>query len=160
MHTNTIPLLETYRTRSIRPLGLWLSEGWRLKAYGIAYDAPDPRAELVEAVKRTALKILPQPPAADGRYGVGFLGAHDGRGGCFAFVDWWSNENELHHHAFTATWDAPANLRPVPDEGPIGCAWDLAVIAFERQAWVDSVLANPFGPDLEAYLDSHITAVV
>ena len=160
MNTNTISLLQRYRTRPIRPLGLWAAQGWRIKTYGIAYDTPAPRAELVEAVKRRALEVLPQPPTADGRYGAGFLGAHDGRGGCFAFIDWWSDENELHHHAFTAPWDAPADLRSVPDDASIGCVWDLAVIAFERKAWVDSVLANPSGPDLDAYLDLQLTANV
>jgi hypothetical protein len=32
------------------------------------------------------------------------------------------------------------------------CTWDLAVVCFERQAWLDAVLTNPDGPDLERYL--------
>jgi hypothetical protein len=31
----------------------------------------------------------------------------DARGGCYVFIDWWTDENELHHHAF---------LGPTPDE--------------------------------------------
>ena len=35
---------------------------------------------------------------------------------------------------------------------PAGCVWELAVVDFERRAWIEDVLANPDGPDLERYL--------
>lgn len=35
---------------------------------------------------------------------------------------------------------------------PYGCRYDLAVMAFERQAWLDAVHHNPDGPDLKRYL--------
>ena len=36
--------------------------------------------------------------------------------------------------------------------GPTAGVWDGALLAFERQAWVDTMLNNPNGPDLEEYL--------
>jgi hypothetical protein len=36
-------------------------------------------------------------------------------------------------------------------DGPMACTYELAVVCFERQAWVDCVLAAP-QPDLAAYL--------
>jgi hypothetical protein len=33
-----------------------------------------------------------------------------------------------------------------------GCVWELAVVEFERRAWLADVLARPEGPDLAAYL--------
>jgi hypothetical protein len=158
--TATIELRERYRTRSIRSLGLWEPGGWRLKVYGIAYEGDTPREGLVEAVKRRAMEVLPAQPTGDGRYGVGFIGAHDGRAGCFGFLDWWADENELHHRAFNGPWDSPDAIAPVKSDGSIACAWDIAVIAFERQAWVDTVLANPRGPSLETYLGQRMNAAV
>jgi hypothetical protein len=35
--------------------------------------------------------------------------------------------------------------------------WDLRVICFERQAWLDAVLANLAGPDLEADLTCRLS---
>lgn len=32
------------------------------------------------------------------------------------------------------------------------CVWDAALLAYERQAWVDAVLTNPYGPSIEQYL--------
>jgi hypothetical protein len=37
--------------------------------------------------------------------------------------------------------------------GPSVCVWDLFLQGFERDAWVEEVLANPRGPDIESYLD-------
>ena len=34
----------------------------------------------------------------------------------------------------------------------IGSGWELAVIDFERRAWLEHVLTNPDGPDIDGYL--------
>jgi hypothetical protein len=34
--------------------------------------------------------------------------------------------------------------------------WDGALLAFERQAWVDAVLNNPNGPSVEQYLSTQM----
>ena len=147
---------QTYRPRSIRCAGIWAIDGWRLKRYGIAYEREQPRSELMEAAQRVARPRLPQPASSDGRYGVGFVGAHDGRDGCVAFVDWWANEDELHHHLYVAPPDRPGELIPAGPADFTACVWDLAVLAFEREAWLAAVLQNPSGLDLERYLQQQL----
>lgn len=151
----TLALAEKYVARAIRCQGTWRTDGWRVKVYGIAYRRPAPRPELVAATKRIAAEVLPRPANAEGRYGVGFLGAHDARGGCYVFVDWWADENELHHHPFLGP--SPEELRPARPEESIACVWDLAVVAFERRVWLDAVLKDPHGPDLERYLAAQLS---
>ena len=85
-------------------------------------------------------------------YEVGFLGIHDGRTSNFVFVDWWADENELHHHVFISPPDKPAELLDMTATGPTACVWDLRGIGFERDAWVSTVLRNAGGPDIDAYL--------
>lgn len=147
-----IQLREPYETRPIRFTEVWRYNGWRIKVYSAAYRRPGARAELIHAIKRDAARVLPRESAREAGYGVGFLCAHDGRGGCYAFVDWWAAENELHHHLFTSPEARPSELRPVGSNALTACVWDLALMSFERDAWVDTVLANPRGPDLDAYL--------
>ena len=58
---------------------------------------------------------------------------------------------------FQNVWDAsspdrPEKLEYMTPTGVIACVWDLYIIAFERKAWIDTVLNNPEGPDLDAYL--------
>jgi hypothetical protein len=138
-------------------LELWREGGWRLKVYGISYDRGAPRLELVAAAKEVARERLPS--MADGaHYGVGYLGVHDARKACFAFVGWWAERYELHHHLFRAPRDRAHALEPAPP-GLVGCVWDLYLVAFERQAWMSALLGQS-EPDPEGYLAMRLNADV
>ena len=52
-----------------------------------------------------------------------------GRGGNFVFVDWWEQENELHHDAFFSTSTDGGSLRAATAADPIACVWDLSIVA-------------------------------
>jgi hypothetical protein len=144
---------ELYHRREVRLLERRPVAGWQMKLYGISYaaDAPDPR--LVTAALRLAQGVLPEPPVTPTRYGIGFMGVHEGRGSNLVFVDWWARENELHHHAWTSPEGEFQHFDYVTPAGLAACVWDLAVIGFERQAWIDAVLSPPH-PDFTRYLQA------
>jgi hypothetical protein len=146
-----VRIREPYGRRQIRMLQLWHGAGWRLKLYGIAWGRDAPAPSLAHVAKQLAAGILPHPPQAEGRYGVGFIGVHQGRGADLVFVDWWSHENELQHHVWVTRDGGDGELEYATGSGLAACVWDLAVIGFERQAWIDHVLAARV-PDLDAYL--------
>jgi hypothetical protein len=147
-----IELPEPYAARTIRFLELWEESGWRLKVYGITYRRGGPGSGLVRVARGLARACLPRPAAGEGRYGVGFLGVHQGRGANLVFVDWWADANELHHHVFTAPPERPLLFEDVTGSGLAACVWDLAVIGFERQAWINSVLIDPGEAGIDDYL--------
>lgn len=147
-----IELREPYRARAVRFLEEWRDAGWRLKVYGIAYHRERPRAPLVETAKRLARERLPQPAANDSRYGVGFIGVHDGRTANFVFIDWWADENELHHHVYSSASDELESLRYITPTGLSACVWDLRVQSFERDAWLAEVLQKTDGESVERYM--------
>lgn len=151
---------ERYRPRAVRPRGVRTFGDWALKLYGIAYQGDEPGPELVEAALAAAESGLPESALSDDRYGLGFLGIHEGRDTNFVFVSWWENENELQHRVFYSTSERPDQLRPATPEEPIACVWDLSVIAHEREAWIRHMLANPRGADASAYLDDSLSADV
>lgn len=154
-----IALQEPYAPRPIRPLGLWEAAGWRLKQYGIARQGERPRPPLVAAAQATVEKTLPR--FAEIRlYGVGFVGIHDGRGANVVFLSVWADENELRHLVFVSPHERPEQLVEATGSGFIACVWDMAVLCFERAAWVETVLANPAGPDIGAYLGRWLDAQV
>jgi hypothetical protein len=154
-----IELREPYQPRPLRFLELWQVDDWRLKVIGIAYGRATPDVRLVDAAKRTAAEYLRTHPTRHAHYGVGFLGVHDGRGENQVFLDRWINENELMHAYWVSPKHDPERLLvpDVTDHNSV-CVWDLAVQCFEREAWLECVLANPRGPDLDAYLTRRIRA--
>lgn len=149
-----------HEPRPVRFLELWTIDGWRLKVYGISYDRPAPRAELIQAAKPMASAFLREKPTKLTHYGVGFLGIHDGRGENQVFLDFWVNENELVHRYWVSKPDEPEDLHDAPEDHNSVCVWDLSVQCFERQAWIDCVIANPHGPDIELYLARRLDAVL
>ncbi len=153
--TTAITLRGPHRTRPVRFLEEYRCDGWRVKLYGIAAAAERPREELVSAAKTVARRGLPAPAEASGdcpRYGASFIVVHDAADYGFVLVDWWAGENELHQRLFSCALDRVDALEPHRSPA-VGCVWELAVIDFERRAWLRHVLANPAGPDLEAYFD-------
>jgi GNAT superfamily N-acetyltransferase len=153
----TTPMKVTpYKARAIRFLELWHVGDWRMKVYGIAYEGERPRAELVEAAKDVATERLRSVPASMRHYSVGFVGVHDGRTSNFVFVDWWADENELHHHVYVSPAEEPTRLSYITPTGLTACVWDLRVMGFERQAWLETVLKNSSGADVEAYLERRL----
>lgn len=141
-----------YKKRAVRFLEVWRNGKWQIKVYGIAHGRLTPRPELIAAAKDVANQRLESVPGSIQHYFVGFLSVHDGRTANFVFVDWWADENELHHHAYVSPTNQPSRLAYVTPTGLTACVWDLRVMAFERQAWLDNVLKRPAGPDLDAYL--------
>lgn len=149
----TIELHGPHRTRPIRFIELHEPDGWRLKVYGIRAGQEPPSPALVRAAKELAAGLLPGDDPGAGHYGVGFMVVHQAADFAFVLVDWWAGEHEVHQHLLSAPLDRPDRL--APHAGPaVGCVWELAVVDFERRAWLRHVLDNPDGPDLEGYLDA------
>lgn len=148
-------LAAPYEPRPIRFIRREDVDGWQLKLYSITMWGKEPREEFVTATRDLAASILPRPAASDDRYGVAFATAHDAASLCIALVYWWQSENELHQRIYVSPKDDPAALEQVANQ-PAGCVWELAIVDFERRAWLEDVLANPSGPDLDRYLEREL----
>jgi hypothetical protein len=155
-HLPAVQLRGPYRARPIRPLPLATVKGWRLKPYGIAQPGGQVSEPLVRRAILAAGRALPR---VGDHYGVGFLTIHDAADLSYALVSWWAAENEVHQLIFSAPAGTDEELAPHPPPA-IGCVWELFVTGFERQAWVDEVLARPDGPDVEGYLSKTFSADV
>ena len=146
-----VTLREPYRPRPVHFLELWEVSGWRLKLYGLSYEHEKPEPNLLAAAKEVIQQHLPSP-RADGAYGVGYVGVNQGRDRNYVFMDWWANETELHHYLYISSDQAPLKLEDATGTGILASVWGLQLIWFERNAWLEKVLTNPRGPDVEAYL--------
>jgi hypothetical protein len=151
----TTALQAPYKPRHVRFIRREDVAGWQLKLYGIALNGKEPDPPFVEATRDLAASILPQPPATDDRYGVAFATAHDATSLYIALVYWWQSENELHQRIYLSPKEEPIAFTQVENQ-PTGCVWELAIVDFERRAWIEDVLANPDGPDLDRYLERRL----
>lgn len=124
---------------------------WRCKLYGLADPAKGVRGELLDATRELAGRSLP-----DDGYGASFAIAHDAAYP-IALVYWWQGVNELHQRSFIGA--SIEGLEAV-EWTPAGCVYELAIIEFERRAWIDDVIGNPEGPDVERYLGRRFGGLV
>ena len=148
----TTALEAPYKPRHVRFIRREDVDGWQFKLYGIALNGKEPDPEFVDATRDLSAAVLPQPPAGDDHYGVAFATAHDATSLYIALVYWWQSENELHQRIYVSPKDDPSAFVHVENQ-PAGCVWELEVVNFERLAWLEDVLSNPEGPDIDAYLE-------
>jgi hypothetical protein len=124
---------------------------WRCKLYGLAAPEKGVRPELLDATRELAGRSLPEAG-----YGASFAIAHDAAYP-IALVYWWQGVNELHQRSFIG--ETIEGLEGV-EWTPAGCVYELAIVEFERRAWIDDVIGNPDGPDLDRYLSRRFGGLV
>lgn len=145
-------LSEPYTTRRIGFIELWEVGGWRLKLYGIKYKGDRPDPTLIDRAKAQVERELAGFVEKVPVYGVGYVGVHDARSAPLAFLDIWVNENEIRHFAYTAPVSRPDLLHRAQRDQISYCIWDMTLADFERRAWHRTMLTNPAGSDMDAYL--------
>ena len=143
---------ETYKKRAIKFLEQTDFDGWRIKIYSITADSQNLPTYLITEGKNVVLTHLPQPAVTEQRYGVGFLIIHQGTMANWFLLNWWGNEDIIHHQVFSSPTNEPSKISPVADKSIMACVYELEVYSFEREAWIDTVLSNAKGPDFEKYL--------
>ena len=148
-----------YQTRSIRFQRVADYQGWKIKCYEITRPIPLDTEKLSEAQLEGVLGHLPQPAVSESHHGVGLLIVHYGEHRIWLLLDWWYDQEILKQRLFSAPLDDPTQISEAEPE-LMACTWELAVLCFEQQAWLKTVLQNPGGPDLAAYLEKRLDADV
>ncbi|MCG3124966.1 MAG: hypothetical protein GIKADHBN_03475 [Phycisphaerales bacterium] len=110
--------------------------------------------ELFEEGLARAMAGLPQPAQASGRCGAGFVIMHQGASMLYVVCCRWENENEQVTEVLVKDLAPGSAWRRAANES--WCVWDLEVMWFERNAFVETMLA-PAAPDVGAYLRKTIT---
>lgn len=144
-----------YHTRHIGFDGVDTVRGWRLKRYTILHPTRTPLDGLTEAALDTAAAFLPQPPVTADRYGVGWVAVHRGSSYDFVTVAYWCYQTELRSQTYMRPSSGSFLLEPLSGSELSSDVWDLRLMAFERDAWVEAAL-RPASADLDAYLARHL----
>jgi hypothetical protein len=136
--------MNPYAPRPIRFHGLVTHQGWVFKRYTVtlanAGAESDDWSEFTRC-REMAFTELPAPARTDVRPGMGFVIEHRGAGADYVVLGWWDRENELPTRIKVRDQTPGAPWRAAgPSES--FCVWDLQVIAFERDAYVTTMLAR------------------
>lgn len=149
--------IESYEPRPTRYLGLAEHGDWRIKLYSIAAVGGTAPEELVEQARDVTLPYLPEPAVTDERYGAGFLIVHRGSGANWLLLDWWESECILCHRLFRSTFESPDDITEVRDGHLMACTYEMTVQQYERQAWIETVMAHGVHDGMPDYLRRHLS---
>lgn len=147
---------EVYQTRPIRFIEIYACAGWRVKIYSISVKAETVAAEqLFEAKKQLPIWLENSKITALQNYQIATLIIHEGNEGCFAVMSWWVDENMLQLFAYLR-WYGQPQFHLLSDKGIVSCVWEMAILCFERNAWVEHVLKRGKNPDFDNYLQQQL----
>jgi hypothetical protein len=152
--------LEPYVPRHIHFVELWREGVWSLKLYTILHPSKTASPEVLGACKAAVAEFLPQPAVTPERYGVGFLSLHRGKSYDFISLGWWAYETELHQQSFIRPSGQLGVLEPLSGTELSSDVWDLRLLAFEREIWLEEVLKQPDEDCLERYLARRLSESV
>lgn len=99
-------------------------------------------------------------PVAPGRgdEAAGFAIAHYARDGNYLLASTWYERNMLKHgvralHAVGTSW----TIAPLADAAIMACVWEMQIMAFERDAWVRTMMSGMMRDDsLNDYLECRL----
>lgn len=104
------------------------------------------------------LPHLPEPAVTKERYGAGFLIVHRGSDANWLLLDWWESECILCHRLFHSSFEHPDDITEVRDGHLMACTYEMVVQQYERQAWIETVMAHGVDGGVPDYLQRHLAA--
>ena len=130
-----------FKPRPIRFLELLDFNGWKVKTYSISFDSSDITEVITSTVKSNLCEwLLKSKDYNIPTYNIATLIIHKWRGGHFAIISWWTDENMLQVLVYLATNENPTHFKLYSDKGIVTCVWEMEVLWFERNAWIEEVL--------------------
>ncbi|SDP95631.1 hypothetical protein SAMN04487905_1182 [Actinopolyspora xinjiangensis] len=149
----------TYSPRLVRTLSPVEVRGRVWKTYTM-FANPHDSAVLpdMEWLRESVASVLSELPPHGRDHEVGFLILHYGMEDAYLLLSQWYDADMLKHWVRGSVIDADGNTTFVPlaQQDLIACVWELEVIKFERDAWVNTVLTHGQldKTSLDAYLDT------
>ena len=152
-----IKINSAYKPRPVRFLEVYRHSDWLVKIYSISIRNEFVNESTIEYAKQQLSKWLHNSNCHTlDNYKLATLILHEGKEGCFAIINWWVDENMLQHFVYLAKNEEPTSFELYSDNGIIVCVWEMAVLWFERNAWVENILMQASDPDVNAYLNTQL----
>lgn len=135
--------LRPFQARDILTLPIAEHDGWKIKRYAILAKNRKFDGEIASAAFDAAKKRLPKAEKLDdpdNNHGVGFQIIHFTEVSSLFYWMWGSvlaNTKQIR-----AQWESPTIFEDGISE-VVGCVWELEIITFEIQSWMNAMLHGP-----------------
>lgn len=150
--------MKNYQARKTEFSRLITINGWNVKVYTItARDSFESKTILEKAIDRLPEWLAKSKKLQFPTYRAAFLIVHEGRDGVWSLINWWIGGEMLQTMTFLTNWAMPNEFISVPKEGAMVCVWEMAVIGFERDKWIEHILKKAGNPDFETYFNQGLT---
>jgi hypothetical protein len=148
-----------YQQRKIAFLELHSIDDWTFKIYSICKEESVFDSSIFENVKGQISNWIEvnfnvELPTQK----IGFVIIHQAREGVFVILNWWVDQVMLQSHVFFSDFQDLYLFKPYKYSNIIACIWELEIMNFEKNAWVESVLKQDDENSISSYLSRKITA--
>lgn len=152
------PANALYSPRLVSHIGNRDIGGFRLKVYSILGPGRSENESIIEAALTTVASKLSDVRQSADEASLGFVILHLGEHANWLLVDRWVFGDSLKQTNLRSSLAAPTALAPVDDPDLMACVWEAAVIEFERQAFIRTMMTTE--PDESRYLSTILNGEV
>ncbi len=146
-----------YQPRKIEFRQIINVNDWSVKVYAITYQDKFESNEVLDNAILNLPKWLGKSILLGlETYKTAFLIVHEGRDGVWSLLNWWLGENMLQSVTFYTSFDDAMQFEETPKEGGMACVWEMEVINFERERWIEHILKKAEKPDFTGYLNENL----
>ena len=149
--------MEQFKKRATSYSGLYEFNDWKFKVYRIKYDETRVIQDVEKIVKSKLPNLIKEKTKINAypNYKIGTVIIHEAKDCVFTLVNWWIYENVMQHHVYFSELDSPNEIIDYSDKGIQFCVWDLAILWYERNLWIETILKNSKKPNWDSYLKNY-----
>lgn len=131
-----------YTPRTCKPEGVFSLPGISCKLYIVRSQrnaqTPTPSHAVLASVLEAEFAAWGTSPAD---HALGFAIIHFADDGWYLLLSRWNDANNLRHRVRAIEFNADGiTARPLADPWIVSCVWELRVMMFEADAWIDAIL--------------------
>lgn len=151
--------LQQHIERPVHFHELWECNDWKVKIYTIIQPGVQAGFNGVGIAKNLAIPLINAADGNDRHHASAFIIIHLAEAFHQILFDYWAHSNELRQRVYRSEPRDVPDFRDVTATGELFCVWELGVIAFEREVWMEHVLKEQ-RPNLTAYYNSTFSGAI
>ncbi len=146
---------EIYKPRKIEFNQLMEIDDWYVKVYTITLNEEFKSQQILSsALKELPIWVENAKKSFLKTHKNAFLILHEGREGVWILMNWWTDGEILETKVYFGDYDNHNVIKEsIYTPKSLICTWELAVVLYERKAWMKHILFNANSPKFDEYIN-------